>query len=207
MKNKSIKYRYITPLEWEQKKEKERKTGNYFNNCVKIIKDGYEKPCCSEMIINSLVKHVNDGNLTNSQKKVTNNGKWLEYTFMDNVNNINYKVNIPTELEIYDFIRNDIKQLDKLCDTTKKIRNHTIIKNVSKRAIAAVVGAVTLVGSYAVTTKIKKELTKPAPSTEHQTYNNYYGNIMSGEKFNENVERLSEIAEKYEKQKQKTLKK
>ena len=92
-------------------------------------------------------------------------------------------------------------------DTTNKIRNHTIIKNVSKRAIAAVVGAVTLVGSYAVTTKIKKELTKPAPSTEHQTYNNYYGNIMREEKFNENVERLSEIAEKYEKQKQKTLKK
>ena len=203
MENKSIKCRYITPLEWEQTNKK----GNYFDNSVKIITDGYETYCCSETIIDSLVEHVNDKTLTNSQKQTTNNGKMNQYTFVDKTNKINYIIKIPTELKKYDFIRNDIKQLDKLCDTTNKIRNHTIIKNVSKRAIAAVVGAVTLVGSYAVTTKIKKELTKPAPSTEHQTYNNYYGNIMREEKFNENVERLSEIAEKYEKQKQKTLKK
>lgn len=203
MENKSIKCRYITPLEWEQTNKK----GNYFDNSVKIITDGYETYCCSETIIDSLVEHVNDGTLTNSKKQTTNNGKINQYTFVDKTNKINYIIKIPTELKKYDFIRNDIKQLDKLCDTTNKIRNHTIIKNVSKRAIAAVVGAVTLVGSYAVTTKIKKELTKPAPSTEHQTYNNYYGNIMREEKFNENVERLSEIAEKYEKQKQKTLKK
>lgn len=203
MENKSIKCRYITPLEWEQTNKK----GNYFDNSVKIITDGYETYCCSETIIDSLVEHVNDGTLTNSQKQTTNNGKINQYTFVDKTNKINYIIKIPTELKKYDFIMNDIKQLDKLCDTTNKIRNHTIIKNVSKRAIAAVVGAVTLVGSYAVTTKIKKELTKPAPSTEHQTYNNYYGNIMREEKFNENVERLSEIAEKYEKQKQKTLKK
>lgn len=203
MENKSIKCRYITPLEWEQTNKK----GNYFDNSVKIITDGYETYCCSETIIDSLVEHVNDGTLTSSQKQTTNNGKMNQYTFVDKTNKINYIIKIPTELKKYDFIRNDIKQLDKLCDTTNKIRNHTIIKNVSKRAIAAVVGAVTLVGSYAVTTKIKKELTKPAPSTEHQTYNNYYGNIMREEKFNENVERLSEIAEKYEKQKQKTLKK
>lgn len=203
MENKSIKCRYITPLEWEQTNKK----GNYFDNSVKIINDGYETYCCSETIIDSLVEHVNDGTLTSSQKQTTNNGKMNQYTFVDKTNKINYIIKIPTELKKYDFIRNDIKQLDKLCDTTNKIRNHTIIKNVSKRAIAAVVGAVTLVGSYAVTTKIKKELTKPAPSTEHQTYNNYYGNIMREEKFNENVERLSEIAEKYEKQKQKTLKK
>lgn len=203
MENKSIKCRYITPLEWEQTNKK----GNYFDNSVKIITDGYETYCCSETIIDSLVEHVNDKTLTSSQKQTTNNGKMNQYTFVDKTNKINYIIKIPTELKKYDFIRNDIKQLDKLCDTTNKIRNHTIIKNVSKRAIAAVVGAVTLVGSYAVTTKIKKELTKPAPSTEHQTYNNYYGNIMREEKFNENVERLSEIAEKYEKQKQKTLKK
>ena len=203
MENKSIKCRYITPLEWEQTNKK----GNYFDNSVKIITDGYETYCCSETIIDSLVEHVNDKTLTSSQKQTTNNGKINQYTFVDKTNKINYIIKIPTELKKYDFIRNDIKQLDKLCDTTNKIRNHTIIKNVSKRAIAAVVGAVTLVGSYAVTTKIKKELTKPAPSTEHQTYNNYYGNIMREEKFNENVERLSEIAEKYEKQKQKTLKK
>ena len=203
MENKSIKCRYITPLEWEQTNKK----GNYFDNSVKIITDGYETYCCSETIIDSLVEHVNDGTLTNSQKQTTNNGKMNQYTFVDKTNKINYIIKIPTELKKYDFIMNDIKQLDKLCDTTNKIRNHTIIKNVSKRVIAAVVGAVTLVGSYAVTTKIKKELTKPAPSTEHQTYNNYYGNIMREEKFNENVERLSEIAEKYEKQKQKTLKK
>lgn len=203
MENKSIKCRYITPLEWEQTNKK----GNYFDNSVKIITDGYETYCCSETIIDSLVEHVNDKTLTSSQKQTTNNGKMNQYTFVDKTNKINYIIKIPTELKKYDFIRNDIKQLDKLCDTTNKIRNHTIIKNVSKKAIAAVVGAVTLVGSYAVTTKIKKELTKPAPSTEHQTYNNYYGNIMREEKFNENVERLSEIAEKYEKQKQKTLKK
>ena len=40
------------------------------------------------------------------------------------------------------------------------------------------------------------------------TYIKEYGDkTFNEEKFNENVERLSEIAEKYEKQKQKTLKK
>ena len=70
MENKSIKCRYITPLEWEQTNKK----GNYFDNSVKIITDGYETYCCSETIIDSLVEHVNDGTLTSSQKQTTNNG-------------------------------------------------------------------------------------------------------------------------------------
>ena len=204
MENKSIKCRYITPLEWGQTKEKENKKGNYFNNCVKIITAGYDTYCCSETIINSIVEHVNDGTLTNSRKAVTNNEKMTHYTFEDKQNNINYMIKIPTELEEYDFIRNDIKQLDKLCNTTHEIRNIRIRRNVSKKTIAAVIGAATLVGSYVGTTKIKKELTKPAPSRDHYTYNQYYGNVMSEEQFNENVEKLSEIAEKY---KQKQLKK
>lgn len=195
--NKTIKCRYITSLEWEQTKENTAKKGNYFNNCVKIITDGYETYCCSETIIDSIVEHVNDGTLTNSEKTTTNNEKMAHYTFIDKQNNITYIIKMPTELEKYDFIRNDMKQLDKLCETTNKIHNMAIKRNVSKKAIAVIVGAATLVGSYVGTTKIKKELTKPAPSREHYTYNQYYGNVMSEDQFNENVERLYEIAEKY----------
>ena len=193
MENKSIKCRYITPLEWEQTEEQ----GKYFNNSVKIITDGYETYCCSETIINSLVEHVNDGTLTTSEKTKTNNGKIDQYTYIDKKNSINYVLKIPTELKKYDFIRNDIEQLEVLRATIKRIRNINILKNVGKKTAAVVIGTATLVGSYAATTKIKKELTKPAPSTEHQTYNNYYGNIMSEDEFNENVEKLSKIAKKY----------
>lgn len=196
MENKSIKCRYITPLEWKQTNKK----GTYFDNSVKIITDGYETYCCTETIINSLVEHVNDKTLTNAQKITTNNGKINQYTFIDKINRINYIIKIPTELKEYDFIRNDIKQLDKLCNATHKIRNIKIKRSVGKKVAAVVVGTATLVGSYTATTKIKKELTKKAPSTEHYTYNQYYGNIMREEEFNENVEKLRKIYEKVQEQ-------
>lgn len=199
--NKTLKCRYISSTEWEQINGSEN---NYFDNGVKITVDGQSTYCCSKTIIGSIARRLNNGELTFSSKEIKYDGKLIEYVFEDKNNNITTKIQIPTVLQ-YDprhvFINNDVRALDKLCNITKKERNLRLFRSGMKKVGTAAIATVTLALSYAGTRKVITELSKPAPSTEHLTYNLYYGNIMAEEQFNENVQRLYESNKRIEEEK------
>ena len=195
-----LKYRYITPTEWEQKNGSEEQ---YFENGVKKTpSEGYPY-CCSETIIENLAESLNNLTIPKAYKNMKNEGKIIEYIFVLEKENRIIKINIPTSLikdeyclEKYPFIRNDIKQYDKICKLSQDIRKAKNVREAYKKSVTAILSAATLAISYAGTRKVINELTKPAPSMEHYTYNQYYGNVMAEEDFNEKVEALRKSYEK-----------
>lgn len=195
-----LKYRYITPTEWEQKNGSEEQ---YFENGVKKTpSEGYPY-CCSETIIENLAESLNNLTIPKAYKNMKNEGKIIEYIFVLEKENRIIKINIPTSLikdeyylEKYPFIRNNIKQYDKICKLSQDIRKAKNVREVYKKSVTAILSAATLAISYAGTRKVINELTKPAPSMEHYTYNQYYGNVMAEEDFNEKVEALRKSYEK-----------
>ena len=214
--NNILKCRYITPIEWEQINGSEEQ---YFENGVKITTNGESTYCCSETIIKSLAKRLNEGIVPKAYKNIINAGKTIEYIFVYEEEGRIIKINIPTSLtkdvEKYPFIRSDVRQYDKICKLSQEIRTSKNVKEVCKKTAAALLSAATLVISYVGTRKVIEHLSQPAPSTEHLTYNLYYGNIMSEEDFNANVQRMyeshkrieAEQARKEELKKQKKLEK
>lgn len=195
-----LKCRYITPTEWEQVNGSEEQ---YFENGVKITANGEYTYCCSETIIESLAKRLNNLTIPKAYKNMKNEGKIIEYIFVLEKENRIIKINIPTSLirdeyylEKYPFIRNNIKQYDKICKLSQDIRKAKNVKEACKKSAAAILSAATLAISYAGTRKVINELTKPAPSMEHYTYNQFYGNVMAEEDFNEKVEALRKSYEK-----------
>lgn len=205
--NKIIKCRYISSEEWENVNGTE---DNYFDNGVKIMVDGQSTYCCSYTIIESIARRLNNGELTFSNKVIKYNGKQIEYIFEDKINNITTKVEIPTSLEDdprYMFIRRDIKTLDTLCNITKKERNLRLFRSGMKKIATIALATATFAASYAGTRKIVTTLSEH-PDPEHLTYNLYYGNVMSEEQFNENVQRLYESHQRQkEREQQKELSK
>lgn len=204
--NRTLKCRYISSEEWENVNGTE---DNYFENAVEIKVDGQSTYGCSYTVIESIARRLNNGELTFSSKEVKYNGKQIEYIFEDKINNITTKIEIPTSLKYdprYMFINKDIKTLDTLCNITKKERNLRIFKSGMKKVGAAVIATATLAASYAGTRKLVTTLSEH-PDPEHLTYNLYYGNIMSEEEFNENVQRLYESHKRQQErdQKQKEL--
>ena len=199
--NRTLKCRYITSTEWEQVNGTE---DNYFDNDIKITVDGQSTYCCAKTIIKSIATHLNDGGLTFSNKQIKYEGKLIEYIFEDQKNNVTTKIQIPTcltEDPRHVFINNDIRVLDQLCNTTKKERKTRLFKSGMKKIGTAVLATVTLAASYAGTRKIVTTLSEH-PDPEHLTYNLYYGNVMSEEQFNENVQRLYESHQKQKEREQ-----
>ena len=63
-----LKCRYITPTEWEQVNGSEEQ---YFENGVKITANGEYTYCCSETIIESLAKRLNNLTIPKAYKNST----------------------------------------------------------------------------------------------------------------------------------------
>lgn len=205
--NRTIEYTYIPSEEWENVNGTE---DNYFANDVKKKNGGEWSYTNASEVFELIANKLENSELASARKEVKYNGKQIEYTFEGKKNCETVEVKIPTKLlkdQRHVFINNDVRVLDELCNTTKSVRNIRMFKESLKKTATAIIAAVTLAASYAGTRKIVTTLSEH-PNPEHLTYNLYYGNVMSEEQFNENVQRLYESHQRQkEREQQKELSK
>lgn len=182
MEKVTERYHYICGYESQTK----RKTGNYFSNSAKIIRNGNVETFCPEELIKTLCNRINKGTITNASKKITCNGKKIEFTFIEVENNQQTKIiiNIPyneSELSRFDFIEQDICSYDKLTKITKKIKILKEIKNIT--LILGLTGLIVATSSALKKQEEKEEL----PTTQ---YEQFYEGVMSEQEYNDMVNRF-----------------